>query len=90
MDVLLCILLASLVVSITVIGVFIVSKLDDLATAVTNLNDSVTAEIAEIVVALNAANGGNDPLIQAQIDRLVALKQRVDDETTAITPPPAP
>lgn len=68
----------------------IMTKLDDLAVAVQALTDSTTAEIAEIALALAAANGGNDPLIQAQIDKLNALKATIDAETLAITPPPGP
>jgi ABC-type transporter Mla subunit MlaD len=75
-------------IALIYLGVKLVSKIDDLNAAFTALNDSFTAELAAIAAALTAANGSNDPAIQAVIDRVNDLKTRMDAETASLTPTP--
>lgn len=76
-----------LLVIITYFGSMLVSKLDDINAALVSLNESVTAELAAIATAIQNANGSNDPALDAILTQVNALKQRIDDETAALTPP---
>lgn len=62
---------------------FIMSELND---AVTRITTSVQNEIAAVVAALNAPN----PDVAAAVTQLNALSDKLDAETTAVTPAPAP
>ena len=72
------------------------AALDDLKQAVTDLNTSVSNEIAAVVAAIQAAQAGGDGSV-SQVDaegivtQLQQTKATLDAETTALaTPAPPP
>lgn len=67
----------------------IMSKLDDLSTAIATLTTSTNNYQAAVNAAL-AAHGNDDAALQTATDNLNALTAQVDAATAAITPVPAP
>lgn len=70
------------------------AAIDDLKTAVTNLNASVSAEIAAVTTALQNAAAGNNGSVSAAdaesiVTQLQTLQATIDAETAALTAPPA-
>lgn len=85
------------------IGDILMAAKDDMTTAITNLNSSVSSEIAAVATAIQNAvtNSGGIGAADAQafVDQLLQTKQTLDAETASITqvtgtpgnpPPPIP
>jgi hypothetical protein len=70
----------------------LMSALTDLQDAVTNLNTSVSAEIAAIIARLAQipAGGTADADIAAVVAQLTTTKATLDAETAALATPPGP